>query len=172
MREWWQAGAKAWRGGWIGLGLVAALLIGAPGVRAQESPSSAPGTASGSGSVGSLPPSIPVKRDNVAGGSDDADGRWWIAAVFIAGLAGWGIVAVRRKSAGQAAAPAWLTRWTGLPETAAQREIRRIASTRLTPRHSLHVVEWNGRQLLLGCTDQSVQLLSEAPATPPSEVRS
>jgi hypothetical protein len=27
MREWWQAGTKAWRGGWIGLGLVAALLI-------------------------------------------------------------------------------------------------------------------------------------------------
>lgn len=163
MRDWWHAEAKAWRTGWIGLGLATALLIGAPSARSQESPSAA---------SGSLPPSIPVKRDNVAGGSDDADGRWWIAAVFIAGLAGWGFVAVRRKSAGQAAAPAWLTRWTGLPEAAAQREIRRIASTRLTPRHSLHVVEWNGRQLLLGCTDQSVQLLSEAPATPPSEVRS
>lgn len=163
MRDRWHAKAKAWRAGWIGLGLAAALLIGAPGIRAQESPNAA---------SGSLPPSIPVKRDNVAGGSDDADGRWWIAAVFIAGLAGWGFVAVRRKSAGQAAAPAWLTRWTGLPETTAQREIRRIASTRLTPRHSLHVVEWNGRQLLLGCTDQSVQLLSEAPATPTSEVRS
>jgi flagellar biogenesis protein FliO len=36
----------------------------------------------------------------------------------------------------------------------------------LSPRHSLHVVVWNGRRLLLGCTDQSIQLLAETPSSP------
>jgi len=50
----------------------------------------------------------------------------------------------------------------GLIDTASSREIERVSSARLSPRHSLHVVVWNGKRLLLGCTDQSIQVLSEA----------
>ncbi|WP_371414418.1 flagellar biosynthetic protein FliO [Acidovorax sp. 1608163] len=34
-------------------------------------------------------------------------------------------------------------------------------STRLTPTHSLHEVEWQGRRLLVGCSSHSIQVLSE-----------
>lgn len=54
-------------------------------------------------------------------------------------------------------------RFGNLPGTASSNEIQRVSSTRLTPRHSLHVVVWNGRQLLLGCTDQTIELLAESP---------
>lgn len=37
------------------------------------------------------------------------------------------------------------------------------ASMRLTPRHSLHVVEWEGRRLLVGCGDQAICLVAESP---------
>ncbi|MNL41311.1 Flagellar biosynthesis protein, FliO [compost metagenome] len=73
---------------------------------------------------------------------------------------------MRRSGKNKAAPGAWLTGWQRLAKNTASPDIRRIASTRLTPRHSLHVIEWNGRQLLLGCTEQSMQLLSEAVVTP------
>lgn len=113
----------------------------------------------------SIPPNIPVKRDSVDATANDADTRWWMALAFIAGLVAWGVVVARRRGKLSSDKETW-TPWRGLSAHVAQREIRRIASTRLTPRHSLHVIEWNGKQLLLGCTEQSVNLLSEAPAEP------
>ena len=41
-------------------------------------------------------------------------------------------------------------------------EFRVLQSTRLGPRSSLHVVEWQGQQLLLGCTEQSITTLDRA----------
>ncbi|WP_390342944.1 flagellar biosynthetic protein FliO [Variovorax boronicumulans] len=160
--------ANTFRNGWLGLGFAAALLLGAAsGAWAQTEPtSSVPDVNNRTTSVGSLPPGIPVKRDTDSSNVDDEISvRWWLAAVCIGGLAAWGFVMVRRRDKGAAVTGAWLGRWTQLAEPGAPREIRRIASTRLTARHSLHVIEWNGRQLLLGCTDQAVQLLSEAVAS-------
>jgi len=42
--------------------------------------------------------------------------------------------------------------------------VERVSSTRLSPRHSLHVVNWEGRRLLLGCSDSTIQLLAESKA--------
>jgi hypothetical protein len=111
----------------------------------------------------SIPPNIPVKRDSVDATTSDADARWWIALAFIAGLVAWGVVVARRRGKLSSDKGTWTLR-RGLSAHVAQREIRRITSTRLTPRHSLHVIEWNGKQLLLGCTEQSVTLLSEVPS--------
>jgi len=40
----------------------------------------------------------------------------------------------------------------------------RLSSVRLSSRHSLHVVCWEGRRLLIGCSDHALQLLAESPA--------
>ncbi|WP_353506082.1 flagellar biosynthetic protein FliO [Variovorax sp. J22P240] len=45
----------------------------------------------------------------------------------------------------------------------------RLSGVRLSPRHSLHVVCWEGRRLLVGCSDHAIQLLAESPAGPDAE---
>lgn len=161
---------NALRNGWLGLGFAAVLLLGSPlDAWAQATPTSSAQEANNrTSNVGSLPPEIPVKREADSNNTDgEISVRWWLAAVCIGGLAAWGFVMVRRRDKGGVVPTGWLGGWRPLAEPGAPREIRRIASTRLTPRHSLHVIEWNGRQLLLGCTDQAVQLLSEAAAGGP-----
>ena len=44
----------------------------------------------------------------------------------------------------------------------------RLASMAPTPQASVHVVQWQGEELLLGCTAQGVSLLARRPA-PPAE---
>lgn len=123
-----------------------------------------------------LPSSIPVRRDAPSSEGDGAGDRWWVAILFVGGLLACGVIAARRKQAkadlGARSVMSWF-RLGGLIDTVSSREIERVSSTRLSPRHSLHVVVWNGKRLLLGCTDQSIQVLSEAlspePALPKSE---
>jgi flagellar protein FliO/FliZ len=124
---------------------------------AQDSGVTAPGGTS-------LPSSIPVKRDG-AQETAGADGdRWWLAITAAGGLLAFAVIAARRRtttSVNLPARPLW-ARFGGLLDSATSHEIQRVSSTRLSSRHSLHVVVWNGRRLLLGCTDQSIQLLAEA----------
>ncbi|MFE1574353.1 flagellar biosynthetic protein FliO [Comamonas odontotermitis] len=40
------------------------------------------------------------------------------------------------------------------------------SSARLTPHHSVHQVDWNGKRLLIGCANQSIMLLSELSSNP------
>lgn len=144
----------------------ALLLGGGPSAWAQE------GSAPTSTAESSLPTSIPLKRETGSGADAANTLRWTLMALFIAGLAGWSLVAVRRGNKKKAASGTGLSGWFRLAQGGAPQEIRQITSTKLTPRHSLHVVEWNGRKLLLGCTDQSVQLLSEEATAPSQEARS
>ncbi|WP_416352207.1 flagellar biosynthetic protein FliO [Variovorax sp. LG9.2] len=44
--------------------------------------------------------------------------------------------------------------------------IELIGTTRLTPRHSVHVVQWEGQILLIGCSDQTIALLAESTPKP------
>ena len=39
----------------------------------------------------------------------------------------------------------------------------RVASLGLTPQGSVHVVQWQGEEFLLGCTPHQVTLLSQRP---------
>ena len=61
-----------------------------------------------------------------------------------------------------AAAPAALSRVFG---GASARSLAVLESTRLTTKASAHVVQWNDRQWLVVCTDQSATVVGQAPST-------
>ncbi|WP_167481211.1 flagellar biosynthetic protein FliO [Acidovorax cavernicola] len=116
-----------------------------------------------------LPSSIPVRRDGATSEDAEFGGRWWALLLPVGGLLLYGLMVGRRKQASKGAghpvpgnaAASWL-RLGGWIDKVSSTEIQRVASTRLSPRHSLHVVVWDGKRLLLGCTDQSIQVLSQA----------
>ena len=136
--------------------MVAGMLLALPG-EAQEART---GSAE-SQPAGSLPDSIPVKREQPNERPDPASDRWWIAIVMAGGLLALAVVIARRRARPAKASSAWWTRFGGFLDTVPSHEIQRVSSMPLSPRHSLHVVVWNGRRLLLGCTEQSIQLLAE-----------
>ncbi|MGJ3704004.1 flagellar biosynthetic protein FliO [Variovorax sp. AFSI2.2] len=138
---------------------IAAGLLCAVPASAQEAQS---GAVASSGNT-SLPSSIPVKRDPPGALESDVGDRWWIAILVAGGLLAYGVVAMRRKarSSGKRAGT-WWPGLGGLLDTGSSHEIHRVSSTHLSPRHGLHVVVWNGKRLLLGCTDQSIQVLAES----------
>jgi len=158
----------------------------AQGERSTAESATRPESASVSGhqphAVGTpLPSSIPVRRDSATSEDADFGGRWWALLLPVGGLLLYGVMVGRRKQASQGAghgqavpgnaAASWL-RLGGWIDKVSSTEIQRVASTRLSPRHSLHVVVWDGKRLLLGCTDQSIQVLSQGsvhePVSPPT----
>ncbi|TWD85744.1 flagellar biosynthesis protein FliO [Variovorax beijingensis] len=140
----------------MGVAMVAGLLLASPGA-AQE----APAGGAESRPASSLPDSIPVKREQPNEMTGPASDRWWMAIAMAGGLLAL-VVVIARRRAGVAKPPgAWRTRFGGLLDTIPSHEIQRVSSMPLSQRHSLHVVVWNGRRLLLGCTEQSIQLLAE-----------
>lgn len=103
-----------------------------------------------------LPAPLPLRRD-----VEPVDaGTWMPALVLLAllvvagGLVVWhrgsGVLAaaMKRTAPGQRAGPA------------------RVSSVALTPQASVHVVHWQGEELLLGCTPQEVTLLARRPGPP------
>ena len=147
-----------------GLAMTAGLLFAIPGEAQDSRPAtdeSTPGT--------SLPSSIPVKREQTSRDATSGDLRW-VAIVLAMGLIAAAVVVARQRArsarsaaSARVATGSWWRQLGGLLDTVPSREIQRVSSMPLSPRHSLHVVVWNGRKLLLGCTDQSIQLLAEAP---------
>lgn len=100
---------------------------------------------------------IPLQRDAAADGSTAASAGW--AALFLAVLAGAGFVVARRKSvAGPGKSGGWLRR-----AESAQSTPKPLGRLPLTPQASLHVIEWQGEELLLGCTSQAVSVLARHP---------
>ena len=163
------------RGLLAGLVVAAGLWSGLP-VQAQEAQPRA--TAAQPAQGGSLPASIPVKREQAGEGAASANDLGWIAILAALGLVAAAVFIARRRvrpaSAPAVVAGPWRSRLGGLLDAGPSREIERVSSMSLSPRHSLHVVVWDGRRLLIGCTDQSIQLLTEArgatdmPASQPS----
>jgi hypothetical protein len=149
-------------------GMVAAgLLLVTPTIHAQSTRDSGNAVAL-SGST-SLPSSIPVKREQPSDATGSAGDRWWIAILVAGGLLAGALAVARRQvsSAEKACGSSWM-RFGGMLGTGSAHEIERVSSTRLSSGHSLHVVVWGGRRLLLGCTAQSIQLLAET-STPEQE---
>lgn len=147
-----------------GLAMAAGLLFAMPGEAQDSRP--VPGESRPSTS---LPSNIPVKREQTGGGATSDDLRW-VAIVLAMGLIAAAVLVARQRARpARSAASArvttgpWWRQLGGLLDTVPSHEIQRVSSMPLSPRHSLHVVVWNGRRLLLGCTDQSIQLLAEAP---------
>lgn len=49
--------------------------------------------------------------------------------------------------------------------------VKLLGSTRLTQNHSLHVLQWKGREILIGCAGASMVVVATHPITPQSEVQ-
>ena len=119
-----------------------------------------------------LPDSIPLRRESPmgAGFGDSADfsglaaiGLLLIFAIFA--VAWWRKHHAPRGDANatNAPQPRW-ARWLGAQRS---KRVTPLGSTRLTPKHSLHEIEWQGKRLLIGCAEQSICLLAEMPVAAP-----
>lgn len=146
-----------------------AVAVGMPLVSPREVQAQAPSAAAEPAQGSSLPANIPVKREQPGETSTGSNDSWWIVVVVAGGLLAFAVVAARRRTQSSQDKGIWRGRLGRFFDTIPSREVQRVSSTPLSPRHSLHVVVWNGRRLLLGCTDQSIQLLAEAPAASANE---
>ncbi|WP_026432660.1 flagellar biosynthetic protein FliO [Paracidovorax oryzae] len=115
-----------------------------------------------------LPESIPLRREPEGAGAPvpAAELAWMGLFVFLIALS---VVAWRKHRArnGTPRVPAprgSLGRWMARVQQRSGRAVELVSSTRLTPQHSLHEVQWQGRRLLVGCAPQSISVLSESPA--------
>lgn len=100
-----------------------------------------------------LPASLPVRRDLPLAGEATS----WGSSLVLLALTG--------------GAGAWVLWWrSARARTNAAKAARseaacvlRLASQPLTQHASVHAVQWNGEEFLLGCTAQQVTLLSRRP---------
>jgi hypothetical protein len=100
---------------------------------------------------------IPFRRDDVqASGGASFLG----AAVVLVGLGAWAFWALRRKQGKPASG-----RLPWLSKADVTQSPLSTGRTVLSPQVVLHVIEWRGEELLLGCTSQSVNVLVRRPAT-------
>ncbi|RKP48425.1 flagellar biosynthetic protein FliO [Trinickia fusca] len=121
---------------------------------------SASASASASDGTVHLPASLPLVRRGdspLTGG-----GAHWAALVTLAALALAATFAVRlrRRASGQGASA--LARLPfGLGGAPTDASARLVQSVRLTPKATMHVVQWDRREWLIACTDQTVSVLGE-----------
>lgn len=126
-------------------------------------PSTSPATpADVKAEVGRIPGSIPVKREaEPEGGAMFGLPQLLLLVAVLGGLLWWLPKYLRsRSSSGGGLQPGVLSRMVG------QRQgdhARVISSSRLAGKATLHVVEWNHEQWLLGCTEHQVSVLAKRP---------
>lgn len=99
-------------------------------------------------------PAIPFKHEKQ---SDGSLGFQALAALVLAGLAAYGMVYALKHYGVKGAAGGLVLR---------QRRVKTLESTRLGRRSVLHVIEYDGEQLLLAETEQKLEVLSRRPAAP------
>ena len=155
--------------------MAACLLFGHAAAYAQNA--AAPAAASPPASIASapvvLPKTIPFKQDSASASGDASPSLAAVVLALLLGLAGLGFWAWRKRAlasgAESAASAGRGLRWWGA--TSSKKNLLLHGSTRLSPRHSVHEIEWRGRRLLIGCADQTMTLLSEraVPESPEAE---
>lgn len=98
-----------------------------------------------------LPASLPLRRDTAQA---PVAAVWWpsLALVTLAGAGGAWTLWRRKARRGASSARAL-----------EDRHAVRVSSQALTAQASVHVVRWNGEELLVGCTAQQLQLLARRP---------
>jgi len=130
------------------LGLLPGTLLGLGTTTALAQPEAANPPAAAAGAA--IPSDIPLKREAPRESASPIRSLAWAG---LAGAAALGVatVAARRRRLGLGSQP--------MPAS-----IQRAGSLRLSPRHTLHVIHWEGRRLLVACGDSSMQLLTESVA--------
>jgi flagellar biogenesis protein FliO len=111
-------------------------------------------SAPASASAGAPRTAIPFKHEKQ---SDGSLGFQALAALVLAGLAAYGIAYALKHYGMKGAAGGLVLR---------QRRVKTLESTRLGRRSVLHVIEYEGEQLLLAETEQKLEVLSRRPTTP------
>jgi len=147
---------------WMVFGAVVCSILAAPALAQGSALPQAGGDVTSSDST--RYPDLPLRRDGdrgLAGAAPSGVGAlvWLVIAAAAAGLwwkvRGW----TRRVGADQGSGQGALLR--NLFSGPGQRPLEVLHSTRLTPRASVHVLRWKGREWLVGCSDQSVTVIGE-----------
>ncbi len=126
-----------------------------------------------------LSPDIPLRRDDTASGSAVPASSSWTSMLALAALGAalvfWTLRG-RRGAAGRRAPPGggsadaadgWpapLRAW--LSSRGAGPTVRVLGSQRITARHSVHVLQWRGREYLVGCGEQGLTVVDSRPVEP------
>jgi hypothetical protein len=109
-----------------------------------------------------MPPAPPLPLDAWA---DARASAMVFLLLGIAAMVAWRLRA--RAGAGSDARGGALARWLrALAPGASDAPVRVVQSIRLTPRASLHVLRWDDREWVVGCTDSAVTVIGER-ARPP-----
>ncbi len=115
--------------------------------------------------------SIPLLRDNT--NSDNAKGvdlSGVIALTLVLLVVAVAAVWWRNRGKMQGIAGndnAMLGGWSRWPFGKQRCSVNVLGMVHLTSKYSLHEVEWQGKRLLIGCSGQSIQLLSETSVVNP-----
>ncbi len=118
----------------------------------------------------SMPASLPLKRDAATSAFPSVAGIIILTLIMVSAFVTLQIL--RRKGTTFDAVVTRLRRLTGAGAACAgstQASIRLLSTVRLSPRVSLHVVQWENCNRLLACTDSGVTVLGESQVPP--EVR-
>lgn len=159
------------RGCLLAAGLVAATLS-TPALGAQSEPVSSPERTLGAGpapleisrgsSSARLPLDLPLKRES---SQVPARGRAVAPFVLAATMLVFGGAALLRRysraAKGQPATDRSLAAWLRRLTPSQEQSLRVLQSARLTARASVHVLKWDGREWLIGCTEQGVTVMGQ-----------
>jgi len=100
---------------------------------------------------------LPLRRDSEADGLGTQAAVRSFALVLVLGIAAGGLVWNARRGGASGGA---IAGWRRALAPTAGGGLRVAASARLSARVSVHVVQWNGREWLLACSDGGVTTLS------------
>jgi len=109
-----------------------------------------------------LPADLPLRRDSDEPLMGTVGYLIWLLGAAAAITVLWAVRSRRVNASG------WLVK---LRPAGHERALKLLATRALGPNSSLQVVQWNGKELLLGCTAQSISVLDAQPVsgTPPEK---
>lgn len=118
--------------------------------------------------IASLPASLPLNREAVT--ASFPTGMWIVLGVLLFLFVASHVYRNNKKNSISGLKPgSWWQRLAGNEDN--NLKVKVISQTRLTPRASLHVVEWDGRTILVSCTENQISVVAEhcAKDTSPSK---
>ena len=123
--------------------------------------SQSPGSGEMKGQAERLPDSIPLRRESETERGEISGVPQLLVVVAVLGALLWWLLKRFRPTTPQEnRSGVWPVRVTAHPGSGG---LRVIKSSRLTSKASLHVIDWDGQQLLVGCTENGLSVLSTRP---------